>query len=75
MLYEYELTTKKEGFYNITEHVRDAVRKSGASSGIAIVHSPHTTAGITINENADPDVVTDMLLGLSKAIFLPKDIN
>lgn len=36
-------------------------------SGIAIVYCPHTTAGMTINENADPDVVHDLLIGLSKA--------
>ena len=37
------------------------------ASGRAIVYCPHTTAGITINENADPDVVHDLLLGLNKA--------
>jgi secondary thiamine-phosphate synthase enzyme len=47
--------------------VREAVSKSGASKGIAQVYCPHTTAGITINENADPDVVKDLLLGLKKA--------
>lgn len=67
MIYEYSLKTDKEGFYNITREVRDAVKKSGVTSGIAVVHCPHTTAGITINENADPDVVKDMLLGLSGA--------
>jgi len=36
-------------------------------SGIAVVYCPHTTAGITINENADPDVVHDLLIGLDKA--------
>ena len=40
---------------------------SGVNDGIAVVFCPHTTAGITINENADPDVVIDMLLGLTKA--------
>ena len=67
MIYEYSLKTQREGFYNITREVRDAVKKSGITSGIAIVHCPHTTAGITINENADPDVVHDMLLGLAGA--------
>ena len=41
--------------------------KSGVVSGIAVVFCPHTTAGVTINENADPDVVTDLILGLDKA--------
>jgi len=67
MLYEYQLSTQKENFYNITSQVRDAVVKSGVQNGVAVVFCPHTTAGITINENADPDVVHDMLLGLAKA--------
>ena len=44
------------------------MRKSKLNSGTAIVYVPHTTAGITINENADPDVVTDMLFALDKAV-------
>ena len=47
--------------------MRDAVSKSGVKDGIAIVYCPHTTAGITINENADPDVIYDLLIGLNKA--------
>ena len=67
MLYEYNLSAQKEDFYNITPQVREAVAKSGITSGIAVVYCPHTTAGITINENADPDVVHDLLIGLNKA--------
>lgn len=67
MLYEYTLPTPREDFYNITTQVREAVAKSGVSDGICIIYCPHTTAGITINENADPDVVQDLLLGLDKA--------
>ncbi|MCL2286138.1 MAG: secondary thiamine-phosphate synthase enzyme YjbQ [Firmicutes bacterium] len=67
MLYEYTLSAPREDFYNITPQVRDAIAKSGIADGIAVVFCPHTTAGITINENADPDVVHDMLLGLDKA--------
>jgi len=66
-LYKYELSAPKAGFYNITAKVREAVSESGVSEGIAVVHCPHTTAGITINENADPDVVHDLLIGLDKA--------
>ena len=61
------IQTQKEGFYNITSNVWDAVTESEIDSGICVVYCPHTTAGITINENADPDVVRDMLLGLNKA--------
>ena len=67
MLFEYKLSTPKENFYNITPQIREAVAKSGVISGIAVVYCPHTTAGITINENADPDVVHDLLIGLNKA--------
>jgi len=66
-MFEYSLSTQKENFYNITTQVREAITKSGVTDGIAVVFCPHTTAGITINENADPDVVRDMLIGLDKA--------
>ena len=67
MIFEYKLRTDRQDFYNITAQIRDAISKSGVSDGICVVYCPHTTAGITINENADPDVVHDLLLGLSKA--------
>jgi secondary thiamine-phosphate synthase enzyme len=67
MLHEYSLSAQREDFYNITSQVREAINKSGVTSGIAVVFCPHTTAGITINENADPDVVHDLLIGLDKA--------
>ncbi|MEG0785434.1 MAG: secondary thiamine-phosphate synthase enzyme YjbQ, partial [Christensenella sp.] len=57
-------TYKKQAFVNITREVREAVIKSGIKDGIAVVHCPHTTAGITITENADPDVCADMLSAL-----------
>ena len=67
MLYEYTIQTAKQSFYNITAQVREAVKKTSVTDGVAVIYCPHTTAGITINENADPDVVNDMLLGLDKA--------
>ena len=67
MLYEYSLATPKENFYDITTQLQEAVAKSGVTDGLAVVFCPHTTAGVTINENADPTVVHDMLLGLDKA--------
>jgi secondary thiamine-phosphate synthase enzyme len=67
MLYEYHLSAQRADFYNITPKVREAVAQSGVANGIAVVYCPHTTAGITINENADPDVVHDLLIGLDKA--------
>lgn len=67
MYYEYIVKTGKEGFYNITEKVRETVQESKIDEGLCVIYCPHTTAGITINENADPDVVSDILLGLDKA--------
>jgi len=67
MFFEYFLSTPREDFYNITAQVQEAIAKSGATDGIAVIFCPHTTAGITINESADPDVVYDFLLGLNKA--------
>ena len=69
MFFDYQLPTPREDFYNITSQVREAIAKSGVTDGIAVVFCPHTTAGITINENADPDVVHDLLVGLDK-VFL-----
>jgi len=67
MLSSYALKTRKEGCYDITPTVRETIKKSGVDNGMCIVYCPHTTAGITINENADPDVVKDLLYGLDKA--------
>ena len=67
MLYEYQLSTSREDLCDITQHVREAITNSNATSGIAVVFCLHTTAGITINENADPDVIHDLLLGLKNA--------
>lgn len=66
-------TAKSEEFINITSIVRQEVKKSGVTDGIVTVFVPHTTAGVTINENADPDVVRDILWGLEKAF--PKSNN
>lgn len=67
MLYKYTLKTPKEDFISITSQVKGAAAESGVDNGICTVYCPHTTAGITVNENADPDVVTDLLLAYDKA--------
>jgi secondary thiamine-phosphate synthase enzyme len=65
---QYTIATDKEAqFINITGLVQRAVEESGVEQGVAVVFVPHTTAGVTINENADPDVVHDLLLGLDRA--------
>ncbi|MHC4912514.1 MAG: secondary thiamine-phosphate synthase enzyme YjbQ [Planctomycetota bacterium] len=53
---------------DITSHVGSIVSKSGITNGDAIVYCPHTTAAITINENADPSVPHDILLTLSELV-------
>lgn len=62
-------TKKRNEFVDITESVRAQVPKN--FNGILTVFVPHTTAGVTINEHADPDVVIDMLATLDKLV--PED--
>ena len=67
MLFEFSLSTPRESCYNITAQIREAVTQSKINDGFAVIYCPHTTAAIAINENADPDVVHDLLLGFNKA--------
>lgn len=55
-------------FINIDREVQRIVAESGVRAGCVQVYVPHTTAGVTINENADPDVVADMALILDRAV-------
>lgn len=59
-------TTSREQLIDITSRVRGIIRETGMRDGLATVFVPHTTAGVTINENADPSVVTDVLYALKK---------
>jgi len=61
-------TNRHSQMLDITDRVRDAVRGAGVDSGLVTVYVPHTTAGVTINENADPDVVHDMLAQLDAMV-------
>jgi secondary thiamine-phosphate synthase enzyme len=61
-------STDRCQFIDITSEVRKVVRASGVSRGLCTVYVPHTTAGLTINENADPSVVRDMLMELEKIV-------
>jgi len=64
---EYSIkTSRPQEFINITGIVNKAVKESGVKDGTAIVFVPHTTAGVTVNENSDPDVVEDILSALNK---------
>jgi len=53
---------------DITQQVQAIVNNNGIKNGICYVFIPHTTAGVTINENADPDVKSDMLMEINKVI-------
>jgi len=55
---------------DITSEVTEAIRKEGVAEGMALVFVPHTTAAVTINENADPSVVRDILTETNKIVPL-----
>jgi secondary thiamine-phosphate synthase enzyme len=55
-------------FLDITREIQSLLSELGIRSGILVVFVPHTTAGVTINENADPDVVADMADAMEKAV-------
>jgi secondary thiamine-phosphate synthase enzyme len=57
-------TTRKNEWLNISDQVRKIVTASGVEEGICVVFVPHTTAAVTVNENADPDVPRDVILAL-----------
>jgi secondary thiamine-phosphate synthase enzyme len=59
---------ERTDFIDITRQVQAAVEAEGIADGVVTVFVPHTTAGITINENADPDVVHDMKTALDRLI-------
>ena len=61
-------TSVKTDFIDITYSVQEAVQKTGVKEGICFVFIPHTTAAITINENADPSVTQDIATQLSKIV-------
>jgi secondary thiamine-phosphate synthase enzyme len=61
-------TSSRLQFVNITSRVKEVISKSGVRDGIAVVYVPHTTAGVTVNEAADPSVVEDIQEKLSQLI-------
>ncbi len=79
--YEYRLIMKKiriqtkfrNEILDITDLINNYLSEEKINSGIVIVYSPHTTAGISVNENADPDVKKDILTYLNKLI--PQNAN
>ena len=74
-LYKHSLTiSKSQTMVDITEMIKADIKESGVKDGIIVVYCPHTTAGITINENADPDVVRDLIYGFEK-VYPTNDNN
>ena len=67
-MHQFSLNTPAEGFIDLTGQVRKIVASGNVQNGLCQIFVPHTTAGVTINENADPDVVTDMLAALGKMV-------
>lgn len=68
-MHEIEInTTEKVHFVDITQKIENAVNNAKTKNGICIVFIPHTTAAVTINENADPDVSTDMIKEINKIV-------
>jgi len=61
-------TSSRIEMVDITRQVADAVRDEGVEDGLAVVFVPHTTAGVTINENADPDVARDIRRHLEQLV-------
>ncbi len=69
MIQTFQLKTSKQTeFIDITRSVQEAVKKTGVGKGICYIFVPHTTAAVTINENADPSVSEDILMELNKVI-------
>jgi len=66
-------TTSQTTMINITNQIQNLVNRNDWNDGLLTVFIPHTTAGITINENADPDVTRDMLFEINKIV--PLDDN
>lgn len=66
-------TNKRIELIDITDKIKTFVTRSKIDSGVCIVFSPHTTAGLTINENADPAVQSDMINIISK--FIPQSAD
>ena len=61
-------TGSRAQFIDITDRISEEIGRAGVQNGTCFVFTQHTTAGLTINENADPDVVRDILAGLTRLV-------
>jgi secondary thiamine-phosphate synthase enzyme len=68
-MHQFDVKTRaRNEMVEITDDVRSVIQSSGVREGLCVVYCPHTTAAITINENADPDVVHDLLLWYNRTV-------
>ena len=75
MIKKFIIHTQKEGLHDITSNVVNVVNESKITDGIVVVFSPHTSAAITITENSDPHVLTDLIFALNKISPELKEFN
>ena len=69
MIHKVDIKTlSRVDFQDITSVVNDIVAKSGVESGVCYIFVPHTTAGVMVNEHADPDVVKDIIMQLDAMV-------
>lgn len=69
MLFSFEVKTNtRNEMIDITSKVNDIIKQAGIKSGICVIYVPHTTAAVTINENADPSVKSDITKTLNKMV-------
>jgi len=69
MVQEFSVSTGEQTqFVNIDSDVQRIISDSGVQDGMCVVYVPHTTAAVTINENADPDVVRDIIMETGKIV-------
>lgn len=66
---------KQVELIDITHDVLKTILEDNIANGLAVIYTPHTTAAITINENADPDVSRDIIMGINKLIPLRDDYH
>jgi secondary thiamine-phosphate synthase enzyme len=71
-----EVSTKSgQQLIEVTSIIREQVRRSGVKNGVCFIYVPHTTAGVLVNENADPSVAKDILNTLNSLIPVEGDYN
>lgn len=61
-------TSQEREIVDVTRQVKDAVREAGCADGVCVVYTPHATAAITVNENADPNIGVDLVRALGEMV-------